>query len=944
MTPRPTGTVTFLFTDIEGSTRLWEQQHDLMQDAFGRQEAILREAIGAHGGYAYKMIGDAFQAAFQTAPDALQAALAAQRALATEPWGAIGEVRVRMALHTGTVEERGDDYVGPLLNRVARLLSTGYGGQILLTATTRELVRDTLPPDVSLRDLGEHRLKDLARPEHVFQLVAPDLPADFPGLKTLDARPNNLSLQRSPLIGREREVAAVVGILRRADVGLVTLIGPGGTGKTRLSLQVAAELLDDFPDGVWFVELAPLTDPALVTTTLATTLGVKEAADQPLRDSLLAFVRDKRLLLVLDNFEQVVAAAPLVADLLRGAPHLKILVSSRVVLGVYGEQDVRVPPLALPDLQHLPPLEQLTQYEGVRLFIERAQAAKADFQVTTANAPAVAEICHRLDGLPLAIELAAARVRLLPPQALLQRLSSRLQVLTGGARTLPARQQTLRQAIAWSYDLLGPADQLLFRRLGVFAGGCSVEAAEAVCNPDGELGLEILDGLQALLDQSLLQQVERPVGEARFTMLETIREYALEQLAARGEVAELQQRHAAYYLTLAAEAEAHLWGAQQAAWLERLEVEHDNLRAALGRTWGAGAASGAGMVPGGAAEVGMEVMLGLGSFWYRRGYLSEGRAWVERALRRTGETARTRARAAALFGSGFMAIFQGEVSTARVRLEESIAIWRELGDKHGLAVALFGLGEVAVNQGDEAVALPVLEEARVLLQEVGDKPYHTLALMHLGDVALAQGNYATARRHYEEGLAIQRALGGTWFIAQLLNNLGEVARCEGDYGRAQPLYEESLAKFRALGTTGDIARSLHNLAYVAHAHGQDEQATALFEESLRLFHERGNRRGIAECVMGLAAVALLQQQPAGAERAARLLGAAEMEFEAIGAVMWPADRLEYGRSVAAVRAASSEEGFAATWAEGRAMPLEQAIASALEDAAPEGAGNERRRR
>ena len=933
MPDRPTGTVSFLFTDIEGSTKLWEHQHDLMQDAFRRHEAILRAAIAANGGYAYKMIGDAFQAAFQTAPAALAASLDAQHALGGEDWGPIGPIRVRIALHTGVVEERGDDYVGPLLNRVARLLSTGYGGQILLTATTRELVRDSLPPEVSLLDLGEHRLKDLIRPERVFQAVAPGLVESFPSLKSLDTRPNNLPVQRSPLIGREQEVVAVVGLLRRADTGLVTLTGPGGMGKTRLSLQVAAELLDDFPDGVWFVELAPITDPALVTTTLATTLGVKEAADQPLRDSLLAFVRDKRLLLVLDNFEQVVAAAPLVADLLRAAPHLKILVSSRVVLGVYGEQDVRVPPLALPDLQHLPPLEQLTQYEAVRLFIERAQAAKADFQVTTANAPAVAEICHRLDGLPLAIELAAARVRLLPPQALLQRLSSRLQVLTGGARTLPARQQTLRQAIAWSYDLLNDAEQTLFRRLGVFAGGCSMEAAEAVCNPDGELDLDILDGLQALLDQSLLQQVERLAGEARFTMLETIREYALEQLAARGEAPVLQQRHAAYYLALLAEADPHLWAAQQGPWLERLEVEHDNLRAMLGRTWGEGAASGAGMLPGDAAEMGMEVLRALLALWNWRGYLSEGRTWVERALRQTGKEARTRARAVALFMSGTLATFQGDLITVRAQYEESIAIWRELGDKQGLAFALHGLGGVAVNQGDEQAALSILEEARVLLQEVGDKPFYTLTLMRLGDVALAQDNYPTARHRYEGGLAIQHEIGDTWMVAQLLNNLGEVARCEGDYARAKALYEESLAKFRALGTTGEIARSLHNLAYVAHAHGQDEQAATLFGESLRLFQERGNRRGMAECLMGFAAVALMQQQTAGVERAARLLVAAEAQFEAIGAAMWPADRIERARTVAAVRAELSEEAYAAATAAGRAMALEQAVAYAVEETA-----------
>ncbi|MEP6776259.1 MAG: adenylate/guanylate cyclase domain-containing protein, partial [Chloroflexota bacterium] len=592
---RPGGTVTFLFTDIEGSTRRWETHQQAMQLAFARQEAILRHAIRANGGYAYKMIGDAFQAAFATAPQALQAAIQAQRALHAEQWPSeTGDVRVRMALHTGVTDERGDDYVGPPLNRVARLLSAGHGGQVLLTLATQQLLRDNLPASVTLRDMGEYQLRDLIQPERIFQVVAEGLPTDFPPLKTLDNRPNNLPRQATPLVGREKEVEGVAALLRKPDVALVTLTGPGGTGKTRLSLQAAAEALDDFSNGAWFVELAALLEDKLVMPTIAQTLGVKEAAGTLIIDTLKEYLKDKHLLLVLDNFEQVVEAATEVSTLIGACPHLKVLATSRVPLHVRGEKEYAVPPLSTPDLRHLPPVESLTQYEAVRLFIERATDVKADFQVTNDNAPAVAEICVKLDGLPLAIELAAAKVRMLPPQALLARLSSRLKILTGGSRDLPARQQTMRNTIEWGYDLLEERYKQLFRRLAVFSGGRTLEALEAVCNYDGQLQVDALDGAEALLLNSLLQQRERTKtmdtgrvsaketeGEPRFWMLETIHEYAREKLQESGEADALHRQYALYFMTLAEEAEPHLGAAKQGEWLQRLEDEHDNLRAAL---------------------------------------------------------------------------------------------------------------------------------------------------------------------------------------------------------------------------------------------------------------------------------------------------------------------------------------------------------------------------
>jgi predicted ATPase len=504
---------------------------------------LLREAIERHGGAVFKTVGDAFHAAFGTATDALAAALTAQRALQTERWeqflaprAAESTIRVRMALHTGAAEARQGNYFGHTLNRVARILTAGHGGQVLLSAASWELLRDQLATDTTLRDLGAHWLKGLPRLEQIYQLAAADLPADFPPLVSLDRPTTNLPAQTTAFIGREREVVRVRELVRRSDVRLVTLTGPGGTGKTRLSIQVAAELLDEFRDGVWFVNLAPISDSALVISTIEQALGVREYGEQPLLDSLKSYLHGKRILLLLDNFEQVVDTAPAVAELLAAAPGLKVLITSRMPLRLMGEREFAVPPLALPDLKHLPAEpDRLAQYEAVRLFIERAHAVKADFAVTNENAPAVAEICYQLDGLPLAIELAAGRIKLFPPQALLKKLDSRLKLLTGGARDLPARQQTIRSTIDWSYELLDAGEQTLFARLGVFVGGCTIEAAEAVCSADGNLLIEVVDGIAALLDKSLLRQQEGVSGEPRLVMLETIREYALEQLEASGE-------------------------------------------------------------------------------------------------------------------------------------------------------------------------------------------------------------------------------------------------------------------------------------------------------------------------------------------------------------------------------------------------------------------------
>jgi predicted ATPase/class 3 adenylate cyclase len=655
----PTGTLTFLFTDIEGSTKLWERDSSVMQVALARHDEILRSAIEERGGYVFKTVGDAFCCAFPTAPDALEAALDAQRLLLEERWGESAPLRVRMALHTGAAEERDGDYFGPPLNRVARLLSAAHGGQVLLSLPTQELVRDQLPAGTTLRDLGEHRLKDLFRPERVFQVLASGLPSEFPSLRTLNAYRNNLSLQPTPLIGRKREVAEVYERLLRPEVRLLTLTGVGGTGKTRLSLQAAAELTEQFEDGVFFVSLAAIRDPQLVVPAMAATLGVKEAGGQPLLESVEDSLGEKHILLMVDNFEQVIEAAPVVTELLSTASNLKVLATSRIPLRLYGEHEYAVPPLALPDPERLPSVERLTHYEAVRLFVERAQAAKADFSVTNESAPAVAQICYRLDGLPLAIELAAARIKVLSPQKMLGRLGNRLKLLTGGARDLPERQRTLRSTIEWSYGLLGEGEKVLFARLSVFAGGRTMEAIEAICDAEGDLPVDVLDGLSSLVDKSLLKQEEGAGGEPRFVMLETIHEFAREKLQESEESEDIRRLHAEYFLALAEEAEPAVEGAQQPVWLERLEEEHDNMRRALSWSLGQGQDS----------ELALRMSAALGEFWYLRGYFGEGRRWLEEALAKSGRTP-TAARARALQRVSWLAFQQGDLDRAEEASEE----------------------------------------------------------------------------------------------------------------------------------------------------------------------------------------------------------------------------------------------------------------------------------
>lgn len=670
----PTGTVTLLFTDIEGSTRLLQRAGDAYPSLLAEHRRVLRAAFSNHDGVEVDAQGDGFFVAFASAQDAAAAAVAAQQALAGHDWPDNSEIRVRIGLHTGEPTAVGGRYVGLAVHQGARVMAAGHGGQVLVSESTRALLDDRF----QARDLGEHRLKDLAGPHHLYQLLVEGLPADFPPLKTLENRPTNLPVLANALIGRSRELKETQALLARDEVRLLTLTGAGGTGKTRFALQIAAEQLEEFANGVFFVSLAPVRDWELVVPTIAQTLGLREQPGETRLETLTEYLSDKQLLLLLDNFEQVVPAAAEISGLLAAAPELNVLVTSRTPLRLSGERTYPVPPLELPNPEQLVDAGSLMECEAVRLFVERAQAATSDFAVTDVNVRAVAEICIRLDGLPLAIELAAPRVRALPAPALLRRLDQRLRLLTGGAQDVDERQRTLRATLEWSYDLLLDSEKVVFAELGTFIGGCRLEAAEAVCDPRGELGLEVLDSLESLVEKSLLLQRADPDGEPRFSMLETIREFAMELLANSSSFADARTRHAAYFRSLAENIDVESRTGDQAVLFGRLDVETANIRTAL--EWAREAKD---------AELLLGLATPLWGFWATRGYVAEGRSALEDALALTGERP-----ARALLGLCTMRILSGSTDEVLHDAQEALEACKQLGDDYSLAQAWNLLGRV----------------------------------------------------------------------------------------------------------------------------------------------------------------------------------------------------------------------------------------------------------
>jgi predicted ATPase/class 3 adenylate cyclase len=969
MSNLPSGTVTFLFTDIEGSTRLAQQYPEAMPRLMARHNEILSQSIQAHEGYVYEIAGDSFCGAFSASIDAVAAALEAQQCLHNESWSP-APIKVRMGIHTGTVKLNDQNtYTGyATLALAQRVMSAGHGGQVLLSGATRELVRDSLPQHTELVDLGERRLKDLLRPERLYQLNALGLPAKFPPLNSLDAFPNNLPMQLTTFVGREKEIAEIKQEL--ADHRLVTLTGSGGTGKTRLSLQVAADLLDQFPHGTWFVELAPLTDPELISQTILATLGVNEQPGWPPIELLKEYLHGKRLLIILDNCEHLIEASAKVTDiLLNAAPDLKILASSREALRLKGELGYPVPSLSLPDIKRLPVLEQFSQYEAVRLFIDRASLVSPHFVVDAENAPFLAQICHRLDGIPLAIELAAARVKVLTVEQISKRLDDRFRLLTGGSRTALPRQQTLRALIDWSYDILSENEQVLLRRLSVFAGNWTLEAAEAVCAGDAVSkediqSYDVLDLLSQLVNKSLVMVIEElqssekflsPKSPLRYRMLETIRQYGREKLLEVGEGTTIRDGHFNYYLQTAQQILPEFFGPNELVWLVWLDHEWDNLRAAV--EWSMETRP----------HDGLELVNCLGYlFLANQDNLMEMRNWLLELTSHPANSARTASKARGWLHWSWYANANSE-SSARIQsmIEEAVSIYEELGDQNGLA---HGYLAAALAADTLETGLASFEKALTLLHETNDKISTAFALLYFGWLIETQ-DYTRKLAALEESLSIYRELGflsgiietlkqlgalaireGNFELAHLrldealsilqghasiLGNsitmsydLGDLAYYEGNYELAQIYYENCLAWANQKGLALSEVWANARLGYLYTRLGERENAQFYYREALIPYQKGKTRVGVLFTVEGFASLAVCEHQWG---KAIKLFSWASKQRENNGELRPPVEQVSVDRDLAAIRDHLTDTEIARLASEGNAMTTDQAITLALDE-------------
>ncbi len=896
----PAATLTFLFSDIEGSTRVLEALgSEAYTRVLERQAAIIREAIAKHGGREEGTEGDSFFVVFDNALEAVGAAVDAQRALAAEPWPPGGEITVRMGLHAGEASTSAAGLVGLDVNRAARIAAAAHGGQVVVSEAVRALVTPDLGEGISLHGLGNHRLKDLREPQPLCQVVAEGLRLEFPPLRSLDSRPNNLPTQLTSFVGRERELQEAGALLEQNR--LVTLTGPGGTGKTRLSLQIAANAADRYPDGIFFVALETVREPGLVASRVASAIGLAETGSRSADLLLREWLAGKQVLFVLDNFEQLIDAGPIVADLLRDVPTLSVLVTSRAALRVSGEQEYPVPGLPTPpdlsrlsslELASLPAAERtidadlLSTYESVRLFIARAASVKPDFRVTNENAPSIAAIAARLHGMPHAIELAAARVKLFPPDALRARLEDQLALLSAGARDLPERQQTLRGAIAWSYDMLDPAERLVLDRLSVFEGGFDLPAAEAVCGPSTELGIDATEGVVALAEQSLVRSIETG-GDPRFHLLDTIRAFAFEKLDARDERAQIEARHSAWYLDLAQRIAPGLSGDEQRGLLDQLELDHDNIRAVLARSTAAGDAPTA-----------IGLAFAVWRFWQKRGHLSEARGRLDRMAAMPWSKTDQVLRARLLEALGGVCWWQADIPAMEAAYREAVAIWRALDNKAELANALYNFSFV--------FTVPANPSAPV------------------GETDLE----GEGRRALEEALALYEELGDVRGIANVRWGMGNKKYFNdmGDVGIDD--FKAALEGFRQVGDKTMEAWSMHMVGGGLLRADNREESRPYLRDALRHFYDAGDAAGITMVLDDLSSQALADDDPI---RAARLWGAARTLTAATGATLaaftdgWIEQQVRPNVRVA-LEPADLERGAR----EGAAMSLDEAVAYGLD--------------